>query len=195
MKKLFVIFISVVVIAFAYPASAFPPFGGDDHGEIAASDSFPVPAGNPNQLFYLQRTPNTNTIVYETNLDAAGKLNADEPIHVFWIRYPEGGGRKELNYIQRHFAYGVSAEAIDDGRYRLTFTAYKKRNFYLAFAPRDNKYHVYGNINNKVSMLIRVFIQIDPGGSFWSPNVKYIDIKGRELASGREITERIWIAR
>ena len=28
----------------------------------------PAPSGNPNQLFYLQRSTNTNTVVYELNL-------------------------------------------------------------------------------------------------------------------------------
>lgn len=170
-------------------------FEGDGSHEDYFLDSFPVPSGIPNQLFYLQRTPNTNTIVYELNLGANGKINPDEPIHVFWIRYPEGGVHKELNYIQKHFAYGVDADLMNDGRYKLTFAAYKKRNFYLAFAPRDNKYHVYGMVANKVAMLIRVFIQINPGGTFWAPNVRYIDIKGREVATGKEITERIMIAK
>lgn len=158
-------------------------------------DSFPVPAGNPNQLFYLQRTPNTNTIVYEVNYDANGKLNEDEPVHVFWIRYPEGGMRKELSYIQRHFAYGVKADLMKDGRYKLNFAAYKKKNLYLMYAQRDNKYHVYTTIDNKVAILSRVFIQINPGGSFWSPNVQYIEMTGMELSTGKELKERIIIAK
>ena len=34
---------------------------------IAQEKGFPIPAGNSKQLFYLQRTPNKNTIVYELN--------------------------------------------------------------------------------------------------------------------------------
>ncbi len=34
---------------------------------VAAQDKFPVPLGNPKQLFYLQRTANTNTIICELN--------------------------------------------------------------------------------------------------------------------------------
>ena len=158
-------------------------------------DSFPVPTGNPNQLFYLQRPPNTNTVVYEVNYGANGKLNTDEPVHVFWIRYPEGGVRKELSYIQRHFAYGVKAELMKDGRYKLIFAAYKKKNLYLMYAQRDNKYHVYTTLLNKVAILSSVFIQINPGGTFWSPNVQYIDLKGKELSTGNDLTERIMIAK
>ena len=158
-------------------------------------DSFPVPSGNPKQLFYLQRPPNANTVVYELNIDAAGKLISDDPIHVFWIRYPEGGVRKELSYIQRHFAYGVKAELQDDGRYRLIFAAYKKKNMYLMFAQRDSKYHVYTSLLNKASILNKVYIHIEPGGTFWAPNVRYIEMKGRELSTGNEIVERIIIAK
>ncbi|MES2647878.1 MAG: DUF4833 domain-containing protein [Bacteroidota bacterium] len=158
-------------------------------------DSFPVPSGNPRQLFYLQRSPNANTVVYELNVDGAGKLNPDDPIHVFWIRYPEGGAKKELSYIQRHFAYGVKAELQDDGRYRLIFAAYKKKNMYLMFAQRDSKYHVYTTLLNKSSILNKVYIHIEPGGTFWAPNVRYIEMKGRELSTGNELVERIMIAK
>ena len=34
---------------------------------FAQEQAFPVPTGNSKQLFYLQRTHNTNTIVYELN--------------------------------------------------------------------------------------------------------------------------------
>ena len=51
------------------------------------------------RLFYIQRDPNTNTICYELNVDKNGKFEEEDPVHVFWIRYPEGGMRKELNFI------------------------------------------------------------------------------------------------
>ena len=175
--------------------SAHPFFNFDYPIDDSNADSFPVPSGNPNQLFYLQRTLNSNTVVYELNMDENDKLNASEPIHVFWIRYPEGGMRKELSYIQRRFAYGVQTEQMKDGRYKLIFAAYKKKNLYLMFAQRDNKYHVYTTLSNKVAILNSVFIQIDPGGTFWAPNVRYIEMKGKELSTGNDLTERIVIAK
>ena len=74
--------------------------------------TFPVPSGVTNQLFYLQRDPNTNTVIYQLNVDRAGKLDEDEPVNVFWIRYDEHGERKDLNFIQRKFAYGLTAEKM-----------------------------------------------------------------------------------
>jgi len=48
--------------------------------------SFPKPNGNSNQLFFLQRTPNANTVVYELNVKN-GELDSIEPVHIFWILY------------------------------------------------------------------------------------------------------------
>lgn len=157
---------------------------------VDPQDTFPVPVGNPNQLFYLQRTSNTNTIVCELNLDSKGKPDEESPVHVFWIRYTEGGIRKELNYIQRVFAYGIKSQPEGNGSYRLHFVSYKKNTFLLMLSPRDNKYHVYATINQKQALLNRVFIKID-GGSFWSPNVIYMEMKGIDVATGKEVVERI----
>ena len=54
---------------------------------------------------------------------------------------------------------------------------------------KDNKYHVYATINQKPAVLNRIFIKID-GGSFWSPNVIYMEMKGIDVATGKEVMER-----
>lgn len=150
---------------------------------------FPVPSGNVNQLFYLQRTPNTNTIVYEVNYTETGELDADEPVHVVWIRYAEKGQRAELNYIQRHFAYGIKTKLLAKDFYELRIVAYKKRILYMRKAV-NNKYYVYTTVNNKQIMLSRIFLKIN-GGTFWSPNVEYVEFKGTDFATGLEVTEQI----
>lgn len=156
---------------------------------IEPQDTFPVPTGNPYQLFYLQRNANTNTIVCELNYEKNGKLNSESPVHVFWIRYQEGGMRKELNYIQRVFAYGMKSQAMGDGTYKLHFVSYRKQTFTLMPSPRDNKYRVYATINKKPAQLNRLFVKVD-GGTFWSPNVVYMELKGIDVATGKEVMER-----
>ena len=152
-------------------------------------DSFPVPAENPKQLFYLQRTSNTNTIVCELNLDSKGQLNKEMPVHVFWLRYAEGGMRKELNYLQRVFAYGINTKLQSDGTYNMHFVSYKKQNLLLMHSPKDNKYYVYATINQKQVLLNRVFLKVE-GGTFWSPNIVYMEMKGTDPATGKELIER-----
>jgi Domain of unknown function (DUF4833) len=151
---------------------------------------FPVPSGVPNQLFYLQRDPNTNTVIYQLNVDRAGRLNEDEPVNVFWLRYDEHGERKDLNFIQRKFAYGLSAEKLATDKYELKFAAYGKVRFYLLRSPTDKALHVYATINGRQLQLERVFLRIE-GGTFWVPNVKYIEFKGLNTATRQPAVERV----
>lgn len=151
-------------------------------------DTFPVPVTS-NQLFYLQRTANTNTVIYEANINADGHLNESNPVHVYWIRYPEGGVKKELSYIQRIFAYGIKTQKQSTDVYNTHVVSYKKANLVVKRSVKDNKYHAYATINHKEALLNRIFVKID-GGSFWSPNVVYIEMKGRDEATGEEVMER-----
>ena len=152
--------------------------------------TFPVPSGVAHQLFYLQRDPNTNTIVYQLNVNSAGQLDEDEPINIFWIRYEEQGQHKDLNFIQRRFAYGLSAKKIAPSKYELKFAAYGKVPFVLMKSSFDNAFHVYATVANRQIQLERVYLRIE-GGTFWAPNVKYIELKGRDAASQKPVVERI----
>lgn len=157
---------------------------------VNAQDKFPVPEGNPNQLFYLQRTANTNTIVCELNTKN-GVVDANDPVNVFWIRYSESGQKEELNFIQRKFAYGVKATYVSKDKYQLHFVSYKKYPMYL-MKGSDNRYNVYGTINKKQAILHRIFVKIN-GGSFWTPNVEYVELKGTDPSTGKEVMERMKI--
>jgi hypothetical protein len=152
-------------------------------------DTFPVPSGNPNQLFYLQRTANTNTIVCELNLNKKGQINETAPVHVFWILFPQGGMRKELTYIQRVFAYGIKSSPQGNGTYKLHFVSYKKQSLLLMHSSKDSKYHVYATVNQKQVLLNRIFLKVE-GGSLWSPNIVYMEMKGTDPVTGKEQVER-----
>ncbi len=155
----------------------------------AARPNFPVPTGVANQLFYLQRDPNANTIVGQLNLNEAGRLNEKEPVHVFWLRYAEQGQRKELSFIQRKFAYGLRATRQGPDSYELRFVSTDKLRLYLMKASPDNAYHVYATIANKQAVLERIFVRID-GGTLWMPDVKYVELTGRDALTRAHLTER-----
>jgi hypothetical protein len=152
--------------------------------------------GNPFQalpasvsrLFYVQRTPNANTIVYELNLDNNGQPDADEPVHAYWIRYTEGGKKVDLNFIQRKFAYGLTSKSLGNGKYDIRFVSYKKFPLTL-MKGADGKYHIFATIAQKQFIVNRVFVRIE-GGSFWVPNVRFVEFKGTDPATGKEVTER-----
>ena len=161
-------------------------------GPIDAQDTFPVPPHNPNSLFYLQRTPNINTVICELN-EKNGVVDPNEPVHVLWIRYTEQRQRQELSFIQRHFAYGLKSKPLGNDKYELHFVSYKKVAFYLMKSSVDNQHHIYASITGHQAILNRVFLKINPGGTFWSPNVEYLELKGIDVTNGKEIMQRIKI--
>ncbi|MCX6205398.1 MAG: DUF4833 domain-containing protein [Bacteroidetes bacterium] len=151
---------------------------------------YPIPFGNVNQLFFVQRDPNINTLIYELNLKN-GAIVEDDPIHVFWIRYAEKGQHDELNYIQRNFAYGIKSKMINKDYYEIHFVSYKKKLMFLK-KTSDNKFFVFTDINKKQAILKQVFLRVK-GGSFWVPNIEYVELKGIDPVSGLEVIERMKI--
>ncbi|UKT63955.1 DUF4833 domain-containing protein [Pedobacter mucosus] len=151
--------------------------------------NFPTPKNIDNLLFYLQRDPNTNTLIYAINLNAQGNIDVSNPIHIYWIRYAEKGVKKDLGYIQKKFAYGLDIKEIKKDQYELRFVSYKKLAFILS-RSNDKSYHVSVNINNKTILVRRLFVRIE-GGSFWLPNVKYAEIEGTDESNGKAVVERI----
>lgn len=159
---------------------------------VTGVNTYPKPEGVENLLFYIQRTINSNTIVYSLNQDEDGNLNEKEPIKVFWKKYAQGGKIDPLTYIQRNYSYGVEAKLFDAEKksYYFEFVSYHKKRFYLMKSDTDNKYHVYGYVNNKLSVLQNILIRIE-GGSFWVPNIKNVEVKAYDPSTKSEIVEII----
>lgn len=153
-----------------------------------AVDRLPVPNENK-QLFYLQRDPDENTVIYQLNMTDS-VIDPDEPINVYWIRYAEGGIRKDLNFIQRTLAYGISHKSLGNGSYELRLAAYKSHPLRLSYCDKSKKYVVYTSINNREAILDRIFVRID-GGTQLSPDIAYFELKGRDTATSAPVTERI----
>lgn len=152
---------------------------------------FPTPGKEENMLFYLQRDPNTNTLIYALNIQKDGKPDKNQPVKIYWIRYSENQERKELGYIQRKFAYGLVTKLINQEQYELRFVSHKSLVFYLKRSSSSN-YHVEVLLNGKKISVQRLFIRIE-GGSFWIPNVRYATIEGLDIESGKPVIEKISI--
>lgn len=191
--KLFLTFL--LFITFTFSSSASVKFDHTMLVDTARGQKqqkqlvFPTPPADANRLFYVQRSPNINTLIYDVNIDKkTGKPNDENPVHPYWIRYNEHSQKEELNYIQRKFAYGLVSKPIADGKFDIRFVSYKKFPLTLMKAA-DGKYRIFAIINQKQIFLNYVFIKIE-GGSFWLPNVIYVELRGTDPATGKEITER-----
>ncbi|RFZ85019.1 DUF4833 domain-containing protein [Mucilaginibacter terrenus] len=150
---------------------------------------FPTPPADLSRLFYVQRMPNINTLIYELNIDKeTGKPNEDAPVHPYWIRYADKGQKEELNYVQRKFAYGLVQKKTGEDKYDIRFVSYKKFPLTL-MKGADGKYHIFATVAQKLMALSYIFIKIE-GGSFWLPNIVYVEMRGNDPVTGKEITER-----
>ena len=152
--------------------------------------NYPVPAHDNRILFYVQRSNNVNAIVYETNIGKDGKINREEPVHVYWKRYTSDSTVAELNYVQRKYAYGIESKEIEgkNGQFILNFVSYDKKKFYLLPDRERNGYQALTMINGKMAILDRVFIQLS-GGTFWFPTITNIELKGRDTLTKQVVIE------
>jgi hypothetical protein len=184
MRKVLLIRVAIFTIILICSVSLFAQYR-------SPADTFPAPRENPNLLFYLQRQPNSNTIVCDLNVKN-NKVDTNDPVHVYWIRYAEKGQEEELSWIQKTFAYGIRTKKISDNEYELNFVSYKKKKFWLEKGT-DGIWRVFAYFQNGKKMALkRIYIHIN-GGSFWSPNIEYVELKGMEPDTRREVRENIKI--
>jgi len=185
---------SLKIFTFLLAFASIHAFAADGGGKHRTPDSlnhppnYPKPPLTADRLFFVQRTPNSNTIVYDINTDRDGKPNAEEPVKVYWIKYNEQGQKEDLNYIQRKFAYGLNFKPAGNDNYDIRFVSYKKFPLTLMKA-NDGKYHIFAFILQKQAILNRIFVKIE-GGTFWFPNVAYVEVEGTDPKTGREMVER-----
>ncbi len=153
---------------------------------------YPEPSGIENMLFYVQRTVNTNTIIYELNLDSDSNLVESQPIKAYWIKYEDGNKKEGLSLIQRKYAYGIEAKVVNKEKqlFSFHFVSYKKREFYLLRSGKQKKFKVYAYTDNKLAELEKIHVQIE-GGTFMLPNIKYVLVKSKNIETGELIIEKI----
>jgi hypothetical protein len=158
------------------------------------TDVYPVPVPNPDMLFYLQRSLDVNTVIYEANYSArsAGRsqLDSDEPVNIYWIKYDKGGMTAPLSQIQR-LGYGVRTEQMDSQTTKLQLVAYRKMPIILKHSIQSGRYHAHISVKGKDVVLSKVFINID-GGTKLKPNVTYIELTGNYAENGDKVIERLY---
>lgn len=155
--------------------------------KLVDKENLPVPA-EKDQLFYLQRDPNANTVIYSVNLED-GELDTNHPVKAHWIRYTEGSKRTNLSFIQRTMAYGIHHSKVNDNEFDVRIQAYKDLPIHVRFNQQNKKYQAYTSIENKEIVLERIFVRIK-GGSLFKPDVQYVEISGYDPASKSKINHR-----
>lgn len=150
-----------------------------------------TPVGK-NLLFFLQRTPDANTVIYEINFKRDGTIDTRNPVVGSWIRYEEEKRYKPLTGIEQKFAYAVKCKPIGKDEFEIRLMAFTKMPMYLLKSTVDNTYKMYIKNGDDNLLLKRVFVKVE-SGSFWFPKVSYIDLITASSETGKEIIKRIAI--
>lgn len=152
----------------------------------AMRPAWPVP-NEPNQLFYLQRSQNKNTVVYTALFDTNGTLRADRPAQVYWRRYNTTGERKALKAIEQRFAYGIDVRPRDvPGEYTVSLKPLPELPMLLR-QTGPGKAELLANIGGRMVRAVYAFVTIDETGLI--PRVTAISLHGIDPATGRAVSE------
>jgi hypothetical protein len=167
-----------LVIAFSIP-----------EGDVRSTE-FPIPPHSKKSLFYIHRSPNPNTVIYEINLTDKNTIDSEDPVKVYWIRYGEKGQQRDLNYLEKTFAYGVKSEPIDQLKFRMQFVASKDKTFDVTVDENGQALAMMA-ISGKQSRLTKIFVQVAEDG--WWPRVAYVEFFGVEDQTNKPTYEKMLI--
>lgn len=150
----------------------------------------------PNVAFIIQRSNNSNTVVYAGCKSSDGKsLDATSPIKVYWIMYEKDGNpREDLNMIERNTAYGVTSKPSDvPGEHVLEIASLHDRDCILRLDQHGNVVAL-STVNGKKNMLLRrVFVQMTT--SWGIPTVDFVEIFGVDPKTFEPVYEKKIIKR
>ncbi|HYS45105.1 MAG TPA: DUF4833 domain-containing protein [Rhizomicrobium sp.] len=143
----------------------------------------------PNQIFYVQRSPNSNTVVYAAKLDGRGNLDSRVPVEAFWRKFNIDGSKQPLNFLERMTAYGVKLDRRKPGQ-PVTFTiaALPQRKLTVTL-DAQHRPEATMSIAGKTVKVAYVYLQVEERGLL--PSVPSLDIFGTDLATGKAIHEHL----
>ena len=190
MKRLLYVLVLLMALPVVTPSLArdFTSSISEGTETVHLRPEFKVP-DEPNQLFYIQRSPNSNTVIYTARLDGHGDFDPKTPVEGFWRKFNIDGSKQPLNFMERMMAYGVRMDTIKPGQ-PITFrvAALPDRKLTLAM---DAQHHPEARlqIGSHTVKVAYVYLQVEEGGLV--PAVPSLDIFGTDISSGKAIHEHL----
>jgi len=158
-------------------------------GEDSVFNNYPTPT-DKNMLFYIQKSFNTNAVVYALNIDSEGNIDKKKPIDVFWRRYQEQGQKRALKYVEKTFGFGVKHKFLKNRPNTVEFEIVAIKNKKLiASIDKKGTPIIVSTINGKPAYLEKVFITAEHTKLL--PEVFAIELFGKEIKTGKYAYEKI----
>ena len=140
-------------------------------------------------LFKIGRSIDKNEIHYILKLNSKGELNQDEPLEIAWMNNEDAGQKEKMNWIKKKFGYGLTYNYINPFEANFNFVSYQKRSFTLK-KNKTGDFKVFTSSKGKMVEVQKIFINIE-GGSFWIPNITYVELSALEPQTNSLIHEII----
>jgi hypothetical protein len=183
-----ILLLLVLLAAPPVQAREFTSSVSEGNEVVRLRPEFRIP-DEPNQLFYIQRSPNSNTVVYSARLDARGDFDSSTPVEAFWRKFNIDGSRQPLNFAERLMAYGVRVDAARPGQpIAFHITALPGRKLTLAM-DAQHRPEALLQIGNRTVKLTYIYLQVKEGGVL--PEVPSLDVFGTDTATGKAIHEHL----
>jgi Domain of unknown function (DUF4833) len=180
----------LLAMMMAFPAQArdFSSSVSESGELVHLRPEFKVP-DEPGQLFYVQRSPNANSVVYAAKLDSNGNFDSKAPVEAFWRKFNIDGGKKPLTFMERMMAYGVRVNAVKPGQ-PITFAiaALPQRKLTLGWDAQHHPITIL-QMGTHTARLVYVYLQVDESGLL--PDVPSLDLLGIDMASGKALHEHL----
>lgn len=155
--------------------------------------AFPTPQ-DPDQIFFLQRSMNANTVVYAARYQADGTLITETPVDSYWRRYAEQGQFMSLRWYERIFGFGLRVAPLPHapGDIReISFNALKRYRLELRqTAPFTAGF--YARFKNRDYRLIYAYLDVDETGLL--PKVTGLRLYTQDAQTGAYVTHTISVS-
>jgi hypothetical protein len=188
-RKTFAVIAAVIALTAAAAAGAPKSTFTELDAVPRVKPQYPVPA-EPNQVFYIERSSNSNTVVYCAKIGKDGKLDTASPITAYWRWYNVDGHKKDLNFAERLLAYGIKSVKHDgpNGSYSFKIAAMPERTLYIGLNDKGQP-EVFGKMGERWAKLDYIYLEVDDHGLM--PDVPELDLFGTDRATGKAVREHI----
>jgi Domain of unknown function (DUF4833) len=137
-------------------------------------------------LFRIERSKNANIVQYDAVVENEDKLASPEPVVAYWILKAEDGRHEPLSSLQRR-AYGFKVVPEKEGSWLLYMNATRDRA--LRVLKWQGRWVAQVVIAGKSATLVRMFVESDESAII--PRVRWVDLFGIDMVTGKPITERL----
>jgi len=138
----------------------------------------------PGRLFVIERSKNANVVAYDVRFGPSG-FDPKDPISARWLMLDEEGQTEGLTKLERK-VYGVKVKSASFTEVDFAIAALPERSIIVRLGADGPEAIV--SVNGVPCRLESIYVSSSEG---LVPTVKWVELKGRSLADGSLVTERV----